>query len=112
MFFKPLPFVTRVIFIATPHRGSYMASNPIVKFGNKFLNLPGGLAKTVVALGKFREPSMMGTPFTIPTALDNMDPSNRFIKELSATPIAPGVKVNSIIPVKGDGPVAGQRRGC
>src|SRR5208283_6203687 len=25
MFFKPQPFVTRVIFIATPHRGSYMA---------------------------------------------------------------------------------------
>jgi len=105
MFFKPLPFVTRVIFIATPHRGSYMAGNPIVKFGNKFLNLPGGLAKTVVALGKLRETSMMGTPFTIPTALDNMDPSNRFIKALSATPIAPGVKVNSIIPVRGDGPV-------
>jgi pimeloyl-ACP methyl ester carboxylesterase len=105
MFFKPLPFVTRVIFIATPHRGSYMASNPIVKFGNKFINLPGGLAKTVVALGKLRETNMMGTPFTIPTALDNMDASNRFIKALSATPIAPGVKFNSIIPVKGDGPI-------
>jgi pimeloyl-ACP methyl ester carboxylesterase len=106
MFFKPLPFVTRVIFIATPHRGSFMASNPIVKFGNKFLNLPGGLAKSVVALRKLRETSLIGTPFTIPTALDNMDASNRFIKALSATPIAPGVKVNSIIPVKGDGPVA------
>jgi len=105
MFFKPQPFVTRVIFIATPHRGSFLASNPIVKFGNKFLNLPGGLAKTVVALGKLRETSMMGTPFTIPTALDNMDASNRFIKALSATPIAPGVKVNSIIPVNGTGPV-------
>ncbi|HYL59724.1 MAG TPA: hypothetical protein VEU51_12715 [Candidatus Acidoferrales bacterium] len=104
MFFKPQPFVTRVIFIATPHRGSYMASNPVVKFGNKFLNLPGGLAKTAVALGKLRETSMTGTPFAIPTALDNMDASNRFIKALSATPIAPGVKVHSIIPVKGDGP--------
>ena len=104
MFFKPLPFVTRVIFIATPHRGSYMASNPIVKFGNKFSNLPGELAMTVVALGKLRETSMMETPFTIPTALDNMDASNPFIKALSATPIAPGVKVHSIIPVKGDEP--------
>lgn len=104
MFFKPQPFVTRVIFVATPHRGSYMASNPVVKFGNKFLNLPGGLAKTAVALGKLRETSMTGTPFAIPTALDNMDASNRFIKALSATPIAPGVKVHSIIPVKGDGP--------
>ena len=112
MFFKPLPFVTRVIFIATPHRGSFLASNPIVKLGNKFVNLPGGLAKTVVALGRLRETSMMGTPFTIPTALDNMDASNRFIKALSATPIAPGVKVNSIIPVKGERAGRGrQRRG-
>jgi pimeloyl-ACP methyl ester carboxylesterase len=105
MFFKPQPFVARVIFIATPHRGSYMASNPIVKFGNKFINLPGGLAKSAVALGKLHETSMMGTPFTMPTALDNMDASNPFIKTLSATPIAPGVQVHSIIPVKGDGPV-------
>ena len=105
VFFKPLPFVTRVIFIATPHRGSYMAGNPIVKFGNKFLNLPGGLAKTAIAVGKLRENSMMGTPFVIPTALDNMDPSNRFIKALTTTTIAPGVHAHSIIPVKGDGPV-------
>jgi pimeloyl-ACP methyl ester carboxylesterase len=104
VFFKAQPYVTRVIFIATPHRGSYMASNPIVKFGNKFLNLPGGLAKTAVAIAKLNQTSMMGTPFVIPTALDNMDASNRFIKALSATTIAPGVKVNSIIPVKGDGP--------
>ena len=105
MFFKPQPFVTEVIFIATPHRGSYMASNPIVKFGNKFINLPGGLAKSAVQLGKLRESSMMGTPLAIPTALDNMDPSNRFIKALSSLPIAPGVRAHSIIPVKGSGPV-------
>ena len=105
MFFKPQPFVTRVIFIATPHRGSYMASNPIVKFGNKFINLPGGLAKTAVAIGKLRENSMMGGPRVLPTALDNMDSSNPFIKTLSATPIAPGVHAHSIIPVKGSGPV-------
>jgi hypothetical protein len=105
VFFKAQPFVTLVIFIATPHRGSYMASNPIVKFGNKFINLPGGLAKSAVALGNLRETSMLGTPFTIPTALDNMDASNRFIKALSSLPIAPGVHAHSIIPVKGSGPV-------
>jgi hypothetical protein len=105
VFFKPQQYVTRVIFIATPHRGSYMASNPIVKLGNKFINLPGGLAKTAVAIGKLRENSMMGSSVAIPTALDNMDSSNRFIKALSATPIAPGVHAHSIIPVKGSGPV-------
>jgi pimeloyl-ACP methyl ester carboxylesterase len=105
LFVKPLPFVTEVIFIATPHRGSYMASNPIVKFGNKFINLPGGLAKATVQLGNLREASLMGTPFTLPTALDNMDASNPFIKTLSALPIAPGVQAHSIIPVQGSGPV-------
>jgi hypothetical protein len=105
MFFKPQPFVTEVIFIATPHRGSYMASNPIIKLGNKFINLPGGLAKSAVQLGKLRESSMMGTPLVIPTALDNMDSSNRFIKALSSLPIAPGVHAHSIIPVRGSGPV-------
>ena len=105
LFVKPLPFVNEVIFIATPHRGSYMASNPIVKFGNKFINLPGGLAKSAVQLGKLRENSMMGTPFVIPTALDNMDASNPFIKTLASLPIAPGVHAHSIIPVKGTGPV-------
>jgi pimeloyl-ACP methyl ester carboxylesterase len=105
MFVKPLPFVTRVIFIATPHRGSYMASNYFVKFGNKFINLPGGLAKSAVQLGKLREPSMLGTPFTFPTALDNMDASNPFIKSLATMRIADGVHAHSIIPVKGTGPV-------
>ena len=103
MFVKPLPFVTEVVFIATPHRGSYMASNFIVKFGNKFLNLPGGLAKSAIQLAKLQKPGMLGTPI-IPTALDNMDASNPFVKTLATLPIAPGVHAHSIIPVKGTGP--------
>ncbi|MGB3551809.1 MAG: hypothetical protein WA993_14050 [Candidatus Binatus sp.] len=105
MFFKPLPFVTRVIFIATPHRGSYLASSFLVKFGNKFINLPGGLAKSAVQVAKLGEPSVLGTPFAIPTALDNMDASNPFLKSLAAMPIADGVHAHSIIPVQGTGPV-------
>ena len=104
LFVKPLPFVTRVIFIATPHRGSFLASNPIAKFGNKFINLPGGLAKSAIQLGNLRESRMLGTPFVIPTALDNMDASSPFIKTLASLPIAPGVHAHSIIPVKGNGP--------
>jgi pimeloyl-ACP methyl ester carboxylesterase len=105
LFVEPLPFVKRVIFIATPHRGSYLASNPLAKFANKFINLPGGLAKVAVEVAKFRDPSMLGTPLTIPTALDNMDASNPFLKTLASLPIAAGVHVNSIIAVKGTGPI-------
>src|SRR5580658_9689315 len=105
MFVKPLPFVKEVIFIATPHRGSYLARNFIVKFGNKFINLPGGLAKSAAQIAKLREPNMLGTPFALPTALDNMDASNPFLKSLAAMPVAAGVHAHSIIPVKGTGPI-------
>jgi pimeloyl-ACP methyl ester carboxylesterase len=105
MFVKPLPFVTRVIFIATPHRGSYMASIFVVKLMNKFINLPGGLLKAAVQLEKLRQPGVLGgKPFTVPTALDNMDASNPFVQTLSGLPIAPGVHAHSIIAVKGSGP--------
>lgn len=104
LFVKPLPFVREVVFIATPHRGSYMASNFFVKFGNKFLNLPGGLVKAAVQLEKLRQPGVLGNPIGIPTALDNMESSNPFLQTLSGLPIAEGVHAHSIIPVKGDGP--------
>jgi pimeloyl-ACP methyl ester carboxylesterase len=105
LFVKPLPFVTRVIFIATPHRGSYMASIFVVKLMSKFINLPGGVLKAAVQLEKLRQPGVLGgNPITIPTALDNMDASNPFVQTLAALPIAPGVHAHSIIPVKGNGP--------
>jgi hypothetical protein len=48
---------------------------------------------------------MLGVPSSIPTALDNMDASNPFLRSLAAMPIARGVHAHSIIPVKGTGPV-------
>ena len=56
-----------------------------------------GLAKTAVALAELREPGMLGTPYAIPTALDNMDASNPFIKTLGTTLVVGGVHVHSII---------------
>jgi hypothetical protein len=47
---------------------------------------------------------MLGTPYSFPTALDNMDASNPFVKTLATIPIASGVHAHSIIPVKGTGP--------
>jgi len=104
LFVEPLPFVKRVVFIATPHRGSFLASNFLGKIANKFINLPGSLAKSAVQIGKLRQSSMLGGPVAMPTALDNMDSSNPFLKTLVTLPIAPGVHAHSIIPVKGDGP--------
>ena len=39
-----------------------------------------------------------------PTSIDDMSPNNPFIETLSTIPVAPGVRVNSIVAVKGEGP--------
>ena len=108
MFFPPQPFVTRVVFIATPHRGSYRVSSLVLGIVRRLVTLP------LTVTGAFAE---LGVRFTkvlkegIPTAVDNMLPGHRFVRTLSASPIAPGVKAHSIIPVKHAGPPKGQDDG-
>src|SRR5262249_16756747 len=41
----------------------------------------------------------------LPTSIDNMTPSNRFIQILVTIPVVPQVAAHSIIAVKGEGPV-------
>src|SRR5580765_3325044 len=50
LIFKPLPFVKRVVFIATPHGGSYQALGFLGRLGSWFVNLPGRFVKMNVEL--------------------------------------------------------------
>ncbi|MEO8605266.1 MAG: alpha/beta hydrolase [bacterium] len=105
IFIKPLPFVSRLIFISTPHRGSYLAGPEIVRrLASRLISMP----RDVVALGAdlVRSPATRAIKMQrLPTALDNMSPTHPFIQTLSSLPIAPGVVAHSIIPVQGDGPL-------
>jgi hypothetical protein len=102
---KPLPFVKEVIFIATPQRGSYQALGLLGDLASWLVNLPGRFTKMSLDILTLQRQGAFLSPFTgIPTAITNMNPNNRFIKVLSAIPIADGVVAHSIIAVEGDGP--------
>ena len=105
---KPLPFVRRVIFIATPHRGSYQALGILGSFASWMINLPGRFTKMSVDFLTLQRKGIFLGPASsrLPTSIDNMNPNNRFIVALSAIPIADGVVVNSIVGVEGGGPPA------
>jgi pimeloyl-ACP methyl ester carboxylesterase len=104
MFFEHQPYITRVVFIATPHRGSFRVSSFVLSLVRKLVTLPlrvvTGLAELTKNIGLPKEAT--------PTAVDNMRPGNRFLRALAASPIAPGVKAHSIIPVTEEGPPQGQ----
>ena len=105
LFVKPLPFVKRVVFIATPHGGSFLANNWLGNLGRRLVNLPGDLVHMGSDLFTMKDKDPLFTQ--MPTSVDNMKSSNPFLKTLASLPIAPNVYVNSIIPIKGDGPSAG-----
>ena len=102
---KPLPFVKRVVFIATPHGGSYQALGFLGRLGSWFVNLPGRFVKMNVELLTLQTQGLyMGTVGGIPTSITNMTPGNPFIRNLGSVPIADGVVAHSIIAVDSDGP--------
>ena len=104
MFVEPLPFVTEVIFICTPHRGSFLAENFLGKIARRLVTFPASVTKAGVELVKLNPGGAAQTAWHMPTAIDNMDWSNPLLKTLASLPIAPGVEAHSIVAVRGDGP--------
>ena len=100
MFYTPLPFVERVIFISTPHRGSFIAGGRIGRLASSLIRLPFRIFSPLADLfEKQPEIMSMGSVDKIPRSTDNMDPTNRFILTIAEIPIAPGIEAHSIIAV-------------
>jgi hypothetical protein len=105
LFFTPLPFVERVIFVATPHHGSRLAVPWIARLASWVIKFPFKLAHRTVDLLPSSEEARIVREFDqVPTSIENMGPEHRLVRTLAAIPIAPGVMTHSIIAVRGDGP--------
>lgn len=108
-FVTPLPFVARVMFLATPHRGSELTVGRIAQWVAGFIKAPvavAGTLKDVVtrnrdALALWHADSKP----RVPTSLDQMNPRSNFLRTLVEIPLAPAVAANSIIAVNGSGRV-------
>jgi pimeloyl-ACP methyl ester carboxylesterase len=113
MFFHPVPYVRRVVFIATPHRGSFRVSSIVPDLVRRIVTLPSSMVKNVAVLAK-DNPELAAAQNAVkemPTAVENMRPGNRFVKTLSESPIEPGISIHSIIAVLGKGPVVDRTDG-
>ena len=111
-FIHPVPFVRRVIFVATPHHGSYVAGSWFAHLGAKLVHAPLDVTRVVTEAVTLNKDALVVEGVRgAPTAVDNMTPGNRFVRTLVQLPIVPGVKAHSIIPVKGGLPPQGQNDG-
>jgi pimeloyl-ACP methyl ester carboxylesterase len=106
LFWERVPQVTRVIFVATPHQGAFLAGSWIGSLARRLIGLPrqlGGTIADVVTRNREKFPPELRDK--VPTAVDNMTPDNPFLMALAALPIDPAVRSHSIIAVDQDGPV-------
>ncbi len=112
MFIKPLPFVRRLVFISTPHHGSYVAAYSLAHLVSRFARLPGNVLAAAADIFKGNPDALAWDPRHPEIgSVYGMTPGSPFIKALAAMPIAPGVVAHSIIPVSGGLPPGGQGDG-
>jgi hypothetical protein len=96
-FVKPIPEVKRVVFLATPHGGSYVAGSWLAHQAARLIVLPANLTRLGTDMLMRNQDKLLTRGFG--TSVMNMTPGNPAIKALAALPIVPGVKAHSIIPV-------------
>jgi len=104
LFFTPLPCVKRVVFIATPHRGSYKNSPFVQALLRPFMSLRKELVTLSSSWLKAQEQLRLPKAARkgIPTSLTGMATDNPFMLTLADIPVAPGIKANSIIAIQGN----------
>jgi hypothetical protein len=94
-----------VVFLATPHRGSYLAGPQLVqRLAQRLVTLPSDVVRVGADLATLGPAGTLATG-RMPTSIDNMSPGHRFIRALSGIPVSPGVTAHSIISVDDDGPL-------
>jgi pimeloyl-ACP methyl ester carboxylesterase len=104
---KPVPEVKRVIFIATPHRGSFLSQQWIRKLIVNLITLPVNVLKEVLTVHQslyafFTDDTRQHLGGRVPTSIDDMSPRNPTLLALADTPLAPGVKGHSIVAIDGE----------
>ena len=112
LFVEHLPEVERVIFIATPHRGSYLTEFSVTRLLGRMVSLPAAVTKaTTEGLSGNADAFKFETSNLRVGSLYGMTPGNPWIRAMAELPVAPGIHAHSIIPTLGNGPLENRSDG-
>lgn len=96
-FFEPQPFVQRVVFIATPHRGSELSDRRFARLVARMISLPSVILDARARL-LAENPGTFNQAFTSPpTSVANLAPESPVLQVTARIPIRSGVRVHSIV---------------
>lgn len=98
--------VSRVVFICAPHRGAPMGANLIGRIGTKLIRMPLMVATVplrAIQAASIPPDSASAQLNRIPTSIDTLSPSNRFVREINKFPTTPGIPFHTIEGDRGRG---------
>jgi hypothetical protein len=101
LLFAPSPFVNRVIFLSTPHRGSRLADFGLARLMGRLVRSPANIVEATYDV--FRDDPEVEVQRRLKRrrgSIGNMSPDNAFIQELARSPVTPGVHAHSIMGVQ------------
>jgi pimeloyl-ACP methyl ester carboxylesterase len=105
MFWNHQPYVKRVVFVSTPHRGSEMATGKFGAIGDKLIRVPNLLTRTLVDVAQMNPDAIISEFRTMnvefPTGIDNLKPTSKFLLALDQMPIR--VPYHTILGDRGKG---------
>lgn len=109
LFYKAHPEIRRVIFIATPHRGSRVDRGPVGHLGSRLIRLPDPLRASHDRLIARNVPDYFNERFRrgLPTSIDELEWQSPILMRLNELGIVPRVTAHSIIADQQDPPRAG-----
>jgi pimeloyl-ACP methyl ester carboxylesterase len=109
LFFKPRSEVRRVVFIATPHRGSRVNRGRLEQLGTRLVRLQEPLRESFGRLTARNGPAFFNGRMRegLPTSIDELEWGSSILMALSELALAADVESHSIIADRHDPPRAG-----
>jgi pimeloyl-ACP methyl ester carboxylesterase len=106
LIFGAHPGVCRVIYIATPHRGSRIDSGSVQAIGTRLVLLPDALRAARRRLVAENPPDFFREPFRkgLPSSIDELEWESPILTALSELAHPPALRVHTIIAVRPDSP--------
>lgn len=98
--FHQREYVSRIVFMAVPHKGSEMADWSIARWGASLISLPVKMVRNAAALAAKLIPGGNAEEITkkhLQTGIDNLSPDNPVMKGLAEMPLSKRIVYHSII---------------
>jgi pimeloyl-ACP methyl ester carboxylesterase len=101
LIFEPVPFVRRVVFIATPHRGSPMADSLFGRAVSGLVSRPADLEERIREIEALNGPGVVSQELRNRelNSIANLKTTSPILLALDRIPIDPSVDYHSIIPM-------------